>query len=37
MAFNEAAKSGADSMAVAGGRETAIGTEINGAALNCPH
>lgn len=35
IAFNEAAKLGADSMAVAAGRETAIGSEINGVALNC--
>lgn len=35
IAFNEAARLGADSMAVAGGRETSTGSEISGAALNC--
>ncbi|UVL43214.1 hypothetical protein LOY55_14450 [Pseudomonas sp. B21-040] len=35
MAFNEAAVLGADSMAVADGKETASGAEIKGAALTC--
>ncbi|MNF50982.1 hypothetical protein D3C76_739550 [compost metagenome] len=35
MAFNEAAALGADSMAVADGKEIASGAEIKGAALIC--
>lgn len=35
MAFNEAAALGADSMAVADGKETSGGAEITGAALTC--
>ncbi|MCW2271351.1 hypothetical protein D3C77_00640 [compost metagenome] len=35
MAFNRAAVLGADSMAVADGKETTDGAEINGAALVC--
>ncbi|MCW8279115.1 hypothetical protein IMF27_29510 [Pseudomonas sp. PCH199] len=35
MAFNEAGVLGADSMAVADGKEIATGAEINGVALSC--
>lgn len=35
MAFNEAGALGADSMAVADGKEIATGAEINGVALSC--
>ncbi|MDN7143487.1 hypothetical protein KC131_22810 [Pseudomonas sp. JQ170] len=35
MAFNRAAVLGADSLAVADGKETSDGAEINGAALVC--
>lgn len=35
MAFNDSAQLGADSMAVASGRKTDSGTEIDAAALTC--
>lgn len=37
IAFNDSAQLGADSMAVASGKEIDSGTEINGVALKCRH